>query len=186
MNSALIRKISILIAATVMALTGTSAAIADTDVSAKSDTQEIVLTATDAPADVTNSGGITVPLEFESLINSETPKIVTVDPATGIVESVVRAPQLRTGDAGVTPGNCSGRPCWNGFYAPTASYGFVGTGTVNGYWTTRGNFYSNVREAQVCWNTLFGTPTFCSWRMAPWTIWNFTDDTAIGRSVTLY
>lgn len=111
MNSALIRKISILIAATVMALTGTSAAIADTGVSGKSDTQEIVITATDAPADATKGRGITVPSEFESLINSETPKIVTVDPATGIVESVVMTPQLRSGDAGVTPGNCSGRPC---------------------------------------------------------------------------
>lgn len=177
---------SILIAASVMALTGTSAAIADIDVSADRNIQEIVLTTADAQEDVTNNRGITVPAEFESLINSEAPKTVTVDPATGIVESVVITSQQRSGDAGVTPGNCSGRPCWDPYYYPSGTaYGFVGTGTVYGIWSTRGNFYSNVREATICWNTTFG-PTFCSWRMAPWTIWNFSDDTAVGRSVTLY
>ena len=132
---------------------------------------------------------LTVPDEYQALIDSGKPVEITVNPSIGeVVDVEVRSAASLLNDAGVTPHNClNSRPCWTGFYTPDAYYGFVGTGTVSGWWTNRGNFNSNNREAKVCWTTA-GYPAnmFCSMRLNKYTILNFTDRTGIGTQVTLY
>lgn len=84
-----------LVAAGVMAVTGTSASVATVNVSANSDKQQIVPTPAEASLDTVNHEAITVPAGFADLVKSGAPTAVTVDPTTGVVESVVATPPLR-------------------------------------------------------------------------------------------
>lgn len=112
------------------------------------------VTASAAPAgdgnDVTTVGETTVSAatavtseaELDALLQSATPKVITIDPVTNTVESVTEmtgAVQTRA----VTNGCASGALCWLSGKTPYANFGFSGAGTYTGGWEWRGTMKSN-------------------------------------------
>ncbi|WGW11862.1 hypothetical protein LWF01_17510 [Saxibacter everestensis] len=121
----------------------------------------------------------------QELLTTDQTKKVTVDPESGVVESVVAI----AGPAALTPtrSNCSNnRPCWIG-NVPSFNFGFAGTGTAKGTWPSRGAFNSRNRDARICWTTKISGPTICTSRMGHNTEYNFNGARNVtGKSVRLY
>lgn len=93
------------------------------------------------------------------LAQSDVPKRISVDPATGLVRSVqllntAMAPQT------VTVHNpCqSGDACWQPDAVPYANFGFAGTGTKTGSWTHRRVMYTNNHSTMICWTYQGNSP----------------------------
>ncbi len=92
--------------------------------------------------------------EEMSLLSSDQPKTVTIDPATGSVLSVMPGQPFQTQ---AVKSNCTGDyACWNG-RPPSLSYGFNGSGS-SGAWANRASFETRNYTATLCWS--YGS-TYC-------------------------
>lgn len=92
--------------------------------------------------------------EEVSLLSSDQPKTVTIDPASGSVLSVTPGQPFQTR---AVKANCTGDyACWNG-RPPALSYGFNGSGS-SGSWANRGSFETRNYTATLCWS--HGSPPF--------------------------
>ncbi|MER5357495.1 hypothetical protein [Streptomyces sp. NPDC002785] len=85
------------------------------------------------------------------LLNSDAPKAVELDPATGQILSVEKDDAI-----GPTIGNhniCnSGEGCYYSGQVPYAHQGFYGSaGTFTGNWPSRSGWYTGNYTARACW-----------------------------------
>ncbi|WIB77609.1 hypothetical protein DEJ28_00505 [Curtobacterium sp. MCPF17_002] len=97
---------------------------------------------------VSSTTAITTQAQLTAFEQSATPKVITIDPSTNVVESVTEtteAAQLR----GVTNGCASGALCWQAAQVPYANFGFSVAGTYTGAWEWRGTMKSNTWGGQL-------------------------------------
>lgn len=85
---------------------------------------------------------ITTEAQLSALEQSETPKVITIDPSTNTVVSVVEQTDAAAPTA-VTNGCASGALCWQAAKVPYANFGFSGVGNHNGGWEWRSTMKSN-------------------------------------------
>ncbi|WP_055525161.1 hypothetical protein [Streptomyces graminilatus] len=99
------------------------------------------------------------------LLNSETPKTVTLDPATGALLAVEK------GISGVEPSISkqnicqTGNACWYTTRVPYANFGFYGSaGTYSASMPYRGDYHTGSYRASACWTY---TGPACSQTLPP-------------------
>lgn len=93
-----------------------------------------------------------------SLYQSDKPKTIQIDPATGQVLSVSEGMGF---EVQAIKNNCSGDvACWNG-RPPALNYGFSGSGS-SGSWPHRASFQTKNYTATVCWSYEGTTAKVCT------------------------
>ncbi len=127
--------------------------------------------------------GTSLSASEEKLLKSETPKTVTLDPATGAVLAV------EEGNSRVEPlisrrSVCqSGDACWYTTRVPYANFGFYGSaGTYSATMPYRGDYHTGRYTTRACWN--YGGPV-CGPVLGPNT-WGTLGVTVTGTSFTIY
>jgi hypothetical protein len=91
---------------------------------------------------VTTTVPVTTPAQLAAFEASDTPKVITIDPATNQVTRVSQKLNAASPKAISNPCD-AGSLCWESAKIPYANYGFSGAGTYRGTWHWRGTMNSN-------------------------------------------
>lgn len=108
-----------------------------------------------------------------NVLDSDKPKLVTVDPYSGDITEVVKMtqaeldaklgtsnPQRKVSPLSWSTGCASGKPCWFDNPPGNINYQFS-SGVTSGTWYTVRDFYTGNYYAKLCWIPWNSSTTFC-------------------------